>query len=165
MLTSKIEIPVFDDLKLDLESPVARGAVRTVVIIQRRTRAGRAVDGSPLPQPQPSSSGRRRALDRTGELVGAVRVIRVRKKLAVVGVEGVRSDGRPQALVLNAMQAGAVGGRAAGARAPVEMIGLSDEEAAEVEAVMAGDVVDQVDAAEANGSVFEFHTETVEGPR
>ena len=155
MLTSDIEHPVFEGLTIERSRSLLRGAQRAIDIIRARTRAGRASNGSPLPPPK--SGGRPFA--RTGGTLDALRVLSVRGGEATIGVDGAHW------LALNAYQSGAVGGGKAGTRAPVNIMDLSDAEASEVAAAMVGDVDQQVVDAEAQGSVFAYRTETVQGGR
>ncbi len=157
MLKARVTIPVLKDLRLDMERPALRGARRALEIIVARTKAGRSVNGSPLPQPKSGGA----AFNRTSTLLQHLRVLSVRGRVGTIGVAGLGADGRPLSLILNSLQVGAVGGKSAGARAPAVIMGLSDPEAANVGQAMADDLGEQVVNAESQGSVFEY--EEIEG--
>lgn len=104
------------------------------------------------------------ALRRSGAKLSAATVKRLAKAAGAArakkkgkgGKRGTKGGAVPLPLVLGAVQAGAVGGKKAGYREPVDIMNLSSAESARVQERMTGDVTTQVNDREVSGSAVDF---------
>lgn len=96
------------------------------------------------------------ALERVGKVSAATkRKIRKAASETQKRKRGSGSRVRANALILHSQQVGAVGGKRAGHRKPIEILALNESEETQVREVIAQDVAAQAHKAEASGGALE----------
>lgn len=93
----EIDYPILERLRIDFGRAVRKGGQRALKIILVRTKAGRAADGSRLPLPKSRAGvyGPVNApLNRTGEMLDALKVFKVVRLKVKVAPDGFHSAGK-----------------------------------------------------------------------